>query len=381
MNWQEGIVLAIVLTLFLRVILLVVGFNFAIRFDNFPLTTEEITFSEDIPADRENRWYYIVSPLHRFDALWYEEIAKNNYQNQPLTRAFFPLYPLVVNGVAKIFQTTFAVCAFFLNTFLTILVFYLLYHLTRMDHDEKTALRTVIIYAFFPASFFLLTPYAESLLFVLILLSLIFARKGSFLLASIFAGLSAMTKPYAAAIILPLLVILFRNFSPRKYILKYLLLIIIPLAFLSVLGYQDYMTKTSKSIFFALENGWRFRPSWPYEPLFAQLKLMVKNPYDLPNGLNLAVVLFTVYQLIYSFLKKEWDSFIFILVFFALFYFFPFNGDQLFSVSRHALIFFPLFMHLAVLKVSNITEILYFSSSLILMIIFFIYYTFGFFVA
>ena len=378
-SWKEGIFLAIGLTLFLRLILFVVGYNFAIRFNRLPLTTREMDFSEDIPMDKKDPWYFIVSPLHRFDALWYEEIAKNNYKNQPLTTAFFPLFPWIVGSMAKLFHTTFAVSAFFINTFLTSIVFYLLYHLARMDFDENVAFRTVIIYAFFPASFFLLAPYAEPLLFVFILLSLIFAKRANFLLSVVFASLGAMTKPYAVAIVLPLFVILHQNFPLKKNIFKYFFLSLIPLIFLLVLGYQNF--QSTKSVFFALGKGWSMQPAWPHEPLLAQIKMAIKSPYDLPNDVNFIIVLFTVYYLIRSYKKRQWENWLFVLVFFGIFYLYQFKGDQLFSVSRHALIFFPIFMFLGNLKVSKIIEVIYFSSSILLSNMFFIYYTFGFFVA
>lgn len=378
-SWKEGIFLAIGLTLFLRLILFVVGYNFAIRFDHLPLTTREMDFSEDIPMDKKDPWYFIASPLHRFDALWYEEIAKNNYKNQPLTTAFFPLFPWIVGSIGKLFSSTFAVSAFFLNTFLTSIVFYLLYHLARMDYDENVAFRTVIIYAFFPASFFLLAPYAEPLFLVFILLSLIFAKLANFFLTVVFACLAAMTRPYAVAIVLPLFVILLQNFPLRKNMFKYLFLTLIPLIFLLVLGYQNF--QSTKSVLYALGKGWSIRPVLPHEPLFAQVKMALISPYDLPNDINLIIVLFTVYYLIRTYKKRQWGNWLFVLVFFGIFYLFQFKGGQLFSVSRHALIFFPMFMFLANLKIGKIIEVLYFSSSILLMNMFFIYYTFGFFVA
>lgn len=363
----------------MRLILFVVGYNFAIRFEHLPLTTREMDFSEDIPMDKKDPWYFIVSPLHRFDALWYEEISKNNYRNQPLTTAFFPLFPWVVSSIGKLFSSTFAVSAFFLNTFLTSIVFYLLYHLARMDYDENVALRTVIIYAFFPASFFLLAPYAEPLFFVFILLSLIFAKRANFLFTVVFACLAAMTRPYAVAVVLPLFVILLQNFPLRKNMFKYLFLTLIPLIFLLVLGYQNF--QSTKSVFYALEKGWTTHPALPHEPLFAQVKMALNSPYDLPNDINLIIVLFTVYYLIRTYKKRQWGNWLFVLVFFGIFYLYPFNGNQLFSVSRHALIFFPMFMFLANLKIGKIIEVFYFSSSILLLNMFFIYYTFGFFVA
>ncbi len=122
-NWKEGIILAIVLTLWLRFLLLVVGYNLSIRFKQLPLTTREMDFARNIPADLSDPWYHFIQPLHRFDALWYEEIAKTNYKDSPLTTAFFPLYPWIVNGVGNFFGIPYVLSAFFLNTLFTFLVF------------------------------------------------------------------------------------------------------------------------------------------------------------------------------------------------------------------------------------------------------------------
>lgn len=381
-SWKEGIFLAIGLTLFLRLILFVVGYNFAIRFNHLPLTTREMDFAENIPMDKKDPWYFIVSPLHRFDALWYEEISKNNYRNQPLTTAFFPLFPWIVGSMGRIFHTSFAVSAFFINTFLTSIVFYLLYHLARMDHDENVAFRTVIIYAFFPASFFLLVPYAEPLLFVLFLLSMFLIRKEKIILSILIGSIAAITKPYAAVISLPLAFVIFKNRNIYRTKKKYyfIFLILIPLSYFGISRLQGIMEGAQNSPLLA-QFKWGGKIPLPWEPLFFQLSLFSKNLFDLPNDFSLIVMISALLFFFYTYKKIRLEWWIYTLSLYIAVYFFSFRPGIILSMSRHALAFFPIFIYISNLKVKRIIEITYLSTSVFLYILFFVNYTFGFFVA
>ena len=42
----------------------------------------------------------LLAPLARWDAVWYLRIAHSGYGSSPARAAFFPLYPLLVRGLA-----------------------------------------------------------------------------------------------------------------------------------------------------------------------------------------------------------------------------------------------------------------------------------------
>lgn len=377
----NGIILAVVLTIWLRLMLTVIGYNLSFRLKELPLTTKEMAYARNIPADRFDPWYYYVQPLHRFDALWYEEIAKTTYQNNPLATAFFPLYPFVVNEFAQLIASSYPTSAFIINTILTALVFFLLYYLTFLDYSREIAIRTVLIYATFPATFFLLTPYAEPLLFVFILLALIFAKKKQLFPSVIAGSLAAMTKPYGAVIVLPLLLLFISNKSIKQNFFSCLLLLIIPVSFLGIIKYQDYLVGNFFSIIQAYDKLWEVKIPMFLEPLLSQLEMAFNSPFDLPNDVNLIVVVTTIVFLFQTFKRISWDKWMLVFVYFLIFYLYTYKGGQLFSLSRHALVFFPLFTYLAKLKFDKSYEVIYIGSSVFLMVMFFIWYTFGFFVA
>jgi hypothetical protein len=380
-NHKEGIILAIVLTLWLRLVLLVVGYNLAIRFNKLPLTTREMDFSENIPQDRKDPWFYIVQPLHRFDALWYEEIAKNNYKNQPLTTAFFPLYPWTVNFFAQILHLSYPVSAFFLNTIFTFLVFYLLYYWVQMEHGRKIALRTILIYAFSPVSFFLLVPYAEPLLFLFILFSFIFAKYNRVMLSIISGCFAALVKPYGAVVVVPLsLILLSKNMSLKKRIGIFLLLVLIPMTFFVVNKYQEYMTSSISSTLNA-QFLWGAKIPLPWEPFLSEIQIFLRNPFDLPNSLNLIMVVLSVIFLINTWKKISWRYWLYTLFLFSVSYLLVMRHGVLFSFSRHALAFFPMFAFLGNFKVGKTAEVIYLATSVFITIMLFVWYTFGFFVA
>jgi len=256
----------------------------------------------------------------------------------------------------------------------------LLYYLTLLEFDKQIALRTVFIYSIFPTSFFLLSPYAEPLLFVFTLSALIMARYRRYIVSVIFASLAAMTKSYGAVILLPLAIILLRDKSKKEKIKLILLLALIPLASLLIIHYQNYFGGVSTDPLTA-QSTWGVKIPLPWQPILQQTSMFIRNPFDLANNLYLIVLSGGLYLLVISYKKIRTEYWYMSFVFFGVFYFFAFRIGIASSLSRHALILFPLYMHLAKIKVGKLTEFLYCTSSLFLLILSFIYFTFGFFIS
>lgn len=337
-------------------------------------------FVRNIPVDRNDSWYYIVQPLHRFDALWYEEVARTNYRGEPLTAKFFPLYPWAVKLLTLVSPATFPVAAFFLNTFLSALAFFLFYYFTLMENDGKIAVRLLAAYAIFPAAFFLLVPYAESLFISFVLACLIFAKKDRPFTATLFAIFATVTKPYGGVLLAPLAYIFWKSKKIKNKIPALLSLILIPLSFFLIAGFQDAMTGVSL-VALRVNSAWKVTLPLPWDPLLSQAKILLVSPLNLPNDLDFVITAGAIAYLYVSCRKIRREDWIFLLVFFLVFYFFQYRGYILNGVSRYALIFFPIFMSMGRLRPARFWEIIYVFFSLVLLLIFFIYYTLGFFVA
>jgi Gpi18-like mannosyltransferase len=70
--------------------------------------------------------------------------------------------------------------------------------------DEKTAFRTSLYLASFPAALFLVASYSESIFLLGAILSLYNARKGRWLAAGLWGAVAAVTRIPGAALVVPL---------------------------------------------------------------------------------------------------------------------------------------------------------------------------------
>lgn len=137
----------------------------------------------------------IFSMWSNFDGVHYTNIAAQGYENSSTqyTEAFFPIYPLLIRFLNTIFNNYFLSGLIISNTSL-FLALYFLVKLISLDHKKDFAFRTLKLILFFPTAFYLVSIYSESLFFLLTVLSFYSARKGHWVVASLFALFSSATR-------------------------------------------------------------------------------------------------------------------------------------------------------------------------------------------
>jgi len=133
-----------------------------------------------------NDAFYHVNPNNvfldvwaRWDSAFYLSIAENGYffiLGQQSSVAFFPLYPLMINVLAPILGSTLAAGIFVSNLFLYFALIFL-YKLTEFEFDSDTAGRAVFYIAAFPTAFFFTAVYTESTYLLTSIGTIYFARK------------------------------------------------------------------------------------------------------------------------------------------------------------------------------------------------------------
>ena len=151
-------------------------------------------------------WHNALGALERQDALWFLRIADRGYRPDDGSAAFFPLYPLLVRGVAVLTggRTLLAGILVSNASFLGALI--VLYGLTTLEFGEAHARTTVVTLALFPTSFFFLAPYSESTFLLLSVSAFWFARRDRWTLAALAAALAAMTRSVGVVLAVALLV-------------------------------------------------------------------------------------------------------------------------------------------------------------------------------
>jgi hypothetical protein len=111
----------------------------------------------------------------RYDAGWYHGIASQGYvygEGGRNNLAFFPLYPTLMGGLGDVLgsrQEDFYFAGIVISWLAFAGAMVMLYHLARLDLDERAAHRAVLYAAIFPFGYFFGMVYSESLfLFALV---------------------------------------------------------------------------------------------------------------------------------------------------------------------------------------------------------------------
>ncbi len=148
----------------------------------------------------------LLGPWQRFDANRYLRIARLGYDDEQ-NSVFPPLYPLLVRGIGELFgggSVANLIAAILISNVAAVALFALLHRFVWQETDQPTATRTVVYLALFPAGFFLLAPYTESL-FILFSLGAIWrARHGRFWQAGGLGLLASLTRLTGWALVVPL---------------------------------------------------------------------------------------------------------------------------------------------------------------------------------
>ena len=155
----------------------------------------------------------LAAPFARWDSVWYLSIARFGYQHQLARTAFFPLYPALIHllGTGGVGGDLVAGVVISLVCFVVALI--LLHRLVLLDFGQEIADTTVLLVAFFPASFFFSAVYTESLFLMLSLGCILQARRGRWWAAGVLGGLAATSRNGGVLLALPVAILFL--YGPR----------------------------------------------------------------------------------------------------------------------------------------------------------------------
>ncbi len=150
----------------------------------------------------------LLSPFQRWDALWYQHIAESGYEPGDGSFVFFPLYPLVVRGVATVAGNV-VLAELIVSSAAFVVAMWAVFQLAsdeRSTSSAATGALTVALVALFPTGFFLLAPYSEGLFLAASAASFLALRSGRPLLAGVAAAAASFTRVQGVLLVLPLAV-------------------------------------------------------------------------------------------------------------------------------------------------------------------------------
>jgi hypothetical protein len=149
----------------------------------------------------------VLSPLARWDAAWYLDIAHSGYAGA--SSAFFPLYPVLVRGFAVVSAPgALLVLAYLVSIAALAGALYLMHRLVTLElRSTEVARDAVLMLALFPGALWLGVPYSESLFLLLSVGAFYAARTERWAWAGGCAALASATRSAGIVLVVPVVLI------------------------------------------------------------------------------------------------------------------------------------------------------------------------------
>ncbi|GAC1358651.1 MAG: hypothetical protein PVS3B1_06710 [Ktedonobacteraceae bacterium] len=215
------------------------------------------------------------NPWQQWDAAVYVRIAQFGYQ-PPFDFAFFPLFPVLIALVARLFGGQgYLAAGMFVSNAALLGTLFVLYQLAADSGGEQVARRVLLYLCIFPTAFFFFAAYNESLFVLLTAGTFLALRRQYWWLAGLLGGLAALTRTAGALLVVPYLyeVWLAREsvlVNWRSLIRGFLPLALIPLGTSLYCLYCWRMTG-NPLIFVSVQYHWSHQLTWPWQGIWQAL--------------------------------------------------------------------------------------------------------------
>ncbi len=304
---------------------------------------------------------YLLEPWQRFDTARYLRIANDGY-DEPHS-VFPPLYPLLMRwggwllrfgGAGDSYTQTRShlIAGILVSNAAALGAFVALYHIATQQMGGAYAGRALLYFGLFPTGFFLFAAYTESLFIVLALGAMLAAEKERFWLAGMCAFCAALTRTTGVGLILPMAFFLWRSWRRiQKINWAGALAILLPgLAFGLFLGYRAWAGLPPIGQVYA--DHWHQTTSFPGVDLATALRIMVSGEgirageFTLLFDFVIALALFVVVAFAFRRFEAALGLYCAVMLLFMLL---PRSDlKPIYSFSRYALTFYPMFLLLGV---------------------------------
>jgi len=197
------------------------------------LSIRNLSFSPSFPyyTDLSAHYNRGVASFAHFDGIHYLRLISKGYDDTG-SQAFFPVYPMLIRTFSfGIFDPLYV--AIFLNAVFLLITLYVI----SLEITGDKFKRFLILFLSFPASFFFLANYTESLFILLVVLFFHFTKSKKYLLSAIVAGVASSTRLVGVFLALSLAIELIKN---RKSIITTSALVFISVS--GLLAYLGFLT-------------------------------------------------------------------------------------------------------------------------------------------
>lgn len=236
--------------------------------------------TENLPAPG-GLHYALFGIWERFDTLWYLRIAERGY-DLPAGVVFYPLYPWVIRPLSGLAGPIAA--ALLISTVAAFFYFWGLLRLARYEVPNAQPLRTVMLAAVWPASFFFFAGYTEALAVALIVWCIVWARDERWTLVAMCAFAAGLTRSAGTLLIVPLAIMAWR--APRRARWP------VAIAPLGTLGYWSWLHQTGRlSVTAAYRTYWNTEVAGPWTTLWLAIRSLAER-FDSLVMISLVALIF-----------------------------------------------------------------------------------------
>ena len=174
------------------------------------------------PQDPLAQAWSWTSPWFRFDTSWYVGIAEHGYHWGVPASAntnFLPLYPLLIRAVQPLTLGSPWIAAWLVSNVAALVAIVLVWRWAAARWGTGVGVRAVLLTTVFPFSFFLVTPYTESLFLALAVAAFVLAEEDRWRSATCMAALCTITRPVGIAVVIGLAVMAVERRNMRAAIM------------------------------------------------------------------------------------------------------------------------------------------------------------------
>ncbi|HKC00507.1 MAG TPA: hypothetical protein VKD23_17130 [Terriglobales bacterium] len=243
-------------------------------------------------------WHYALLGIwQRFDTLWYLRIAERGY-DLPAGVVFYPLYPWLIRGLSGLVGPIAA--ALLISSVAAFFYFWGLLRLVRnevrndvrndvrsdvpSEFPDTRPLRTLMLAAVWPASFFFFAGYTEALAVALIVWCIVWARDGRWALAAACALAAGLTRSAGTLVMVPLAIMAWRAPRPARWP--------VAIAPLGTLGYWFWLHQTrSLTVAAAYRTYWNTDVAAPWTTLWLAIRSLAEH-FDALVIISLVALIF-----------------------------------------------------------------------------------------
>jgi hypothetical protein len=146
----------------------------------------------------------VFRAFNTWDTQHYLLLAKSGYGVNPMSNAFFPLYPFLIRVFTPFFAGHALLAALFVSNVASLFVPVFMYRLCRLFFDGAASFRATLLLLAFPTAFYLTVAYTEALYLALTLAAFYYLFSGEMRKAAVVCFFLPLARAQALLFVIPI---------------------------------------------------------------------------------------------------------------------------------------------------------------------------------